>query len=97
MQIQEAASLIQQNPDLQNKLQADPMGTLNTMAAMPLQTDVWIYRVVVASLGAVALVAIVGGIMLAFYAKPTPEGVIALGATAIGAIAGLLAQSPSRK
>lgn len=96
MQISEVAGLVENDEALRNKLQNDPLGTLETMAAMPLQTDVWIYRVIVFGLSLVTLSAVFAGVALAAYDKPTPEGVIALGSTALGAIAGLLAPSPSR-
>lgn len=96
MQIQEVNEMVKADPALKTQLEEDPVGVLQTMGAMPLQSDVWIYRAVVTFLGLISLTAIVGGIGLAIYGKTTPEGVISLGSVALGAIAGLLAPSPSR-
>jgi hypothetical protein len=61
----------------------------------PVKKDVWIYRMVVGALALVALVTVLGGIGLAFTGGEIPSSVIALGSAAIGALAGLLAPSPS--
>lgn len=64
--------------------------------------DVWIYRLVVSSLGLVAVAAIFGAIYLTVFlaeAEATvqiPDILTALGAAAIGALAGLLAPSPKQ-
>lgn len=61
----------------------------------PLQTDRWIFRLVVAFLGLAVLLTIIGGFILSFKTAATiPEGLIALGSAAVGALAGLLAPSP---
>jgi uncharacterized membrane protein len=67
--------------------------------ATPLQTDVWIYRIVVIILGMVVLATVLGGIYIAMFAKgdatiSLPEGIVAIGSAAVGALAGLLAPSP---
>lgn len=94
MHVAEIATMAQADPSLEAKLKADPIGTMNTLSGMPLATDRWIYRGVIVALGFVAIAGMVGGITLAFYGKTTPEGVVALGSTAVGAMAGLLAPSP---
>jgi hypothetical protein len=64
-------------------------------------SDVVTYRIVVIALGLVCVAAIGGAIYLTARtvgATPNiPDTLTALGATAIGALAGLLAPSPSRK
>ena len=65
----------------------------------PLQTDVWIYRIVVSILGLIVLATVLGGIYIAVIAKgdatmSLPEGIVAIGSAAVGALAGLLAPSP---
>jgi hypothetical protein len=67
--------------------------------AAPLRSDPWIYRIVVVALSLVALATVFGGIYLATIAKgdakiALPEGIIAIGSAAVGAMAGLLAPSP---
>ena len=86
---------INENPAFEAKMREDPKGTL-TALTLPLQTDVWIYRVVVAALGLVVMSAVGGALVLAGYDKDTPEVVVALGSAAVGAMAGLLAPSPNR-
>jgi len=61
----------------------------------PLQTDVAIYRMVVGCLGLTVLSTVIGGFILTFKSGAAiPEGLIALGSAAVGALAGLLAPSP---
>ncbi len=65
----------------------------------PLQTDPWIYRFVVLFLGLAVLTTVVGGIVLTYTGGTNqnfqvPQGIIAIGSAAVGALAGLLAPSP---
>jgi len=61
----------------------------------PLQSDRWIFRLVVAFLGVAVLLTIILGFYLSIKTAATiPEGLIALGSAAVGALAGLLAPSP---
>src|SRR5688572_21183756 len=61
----------------------------------PLQTDVMIYRMVVGCLGLTVLITVIGGFILTSKSGASiPEGLIALGSAAVGALAGLLAPSP---
>jgi hypothetical protein len=96
--------------DLQKELTNDPVVVLRKVAEevtkdlLPpaLVVDPWIYRIVVIALGIVAILAIVGAIILSarFPAGTSiqiPDVLTALGAAAIGALAGLLAPSPSAK
>ena len=57
----------------------------------------WVYRIVVISLGLSVVGTIFGGFLLAFTSGASiPEGLIALGSAAVGALAGLLAPSPNK-
>lgn len=100
MQIQSASDLvakIAQDPQFEADVKANPGQAIARVAApLPLQNDNWIYRIVVGSLGLVILIAVVGGIYLALQDKKLPEGIIALSSAAVGALAGLLAPSPTR-
>jgi hypothetical protein len=61
----------------------------------PLQTDPWIYRMVVLSLGITVISSVIGALLITgISAADIPQGVVALGSTAVGALAGLLAPSP---
>ncbi len=65
----------------------------------PLQTDKWIYRLIVIILGLTLLFTVIGGfgLILTGATKPIPEGLIAIGSAAVGALAGLLAPSPGSR
>jgi hypothetical protein len=58
----------------------------------PLNSDVWIYRIVVIVLGMTVLITVIAGIV--HIGKELPEAVLAIGSTAVGALAGLLAPAP---
>lgn len=65
----------------------------------PLETDPWIYRMVVLCLGLTVLATVIGGIVLTYIGGSSPnfqipQGVVAIGSAAVGALAGLLAPSP---
>ena len=95
-------------PEVLEQLKAQPEATLKSLAEQAttqvpraLEQDKWTYRIVISSLGAVALAAALGSIFLAtaqIANTPVkiPEVLTALGSAAIGALAGLLAPSPSR-
>lgn len=92
----ELAAQVAQDPELQAEIRANPARAIADLA-MPLQTDVWIYRMVVAALGLVVLIGISGTIYLANTANGVPDALISLGSAAVGALAGLLAPSPTGK
>ncbi|MBW4677314.1 MAG: hypothetical protein KME52_25915 [Desmonostoc geniculatum HA4340-LM1] len=63
----------------------------------PLQTDRWIYRIVVGAL-ALTLVSCIGGtVWLQANDKKIPEILIGLGTGALGGLAGLLAPTPTKE
>jgi len=84
-------------------LKQDPKGTLERAAKTATKnlptpafvSDTITYRMVVGALGIVAIGAVIGAIVLSTYPSPQiPDVLTALGAAAIGALAGLLAPSP---
>jgi len=97
------AERVRNDPKLQARLQANPASELSALAdqairetAPVLQTDVWIYRMVVGALGLAVLSALVGAIALAVNGvDKTPDILTAIGSAAVGALAGLLAPPPS--
>lgn len=72
------------------------VGTMRSMS-VPLESDVWIYRMVVAAVGLVLLTSVIGVIALSMEGKPLPEVLVALTSAALGGLTGLLAPSPRRK
>ncbi|HRI04228.1 MAG TPA: hypothetical protein PLL77_10845 [Pyrinomonadaceae bacterium] len=99
MQIQSASDVIakiNQDPAFAAAVKENPAAAIAEVASNPLQTDRLIYRMVVGALGLTMLLSLIGIFIMAFYGKLIPEGAIALGSAAVGAVAGLLAPSPSR-
>ena len=94
--ITELAAKVAQDPSLQEKIKANPVEAIASLAT-PLQHDVWIYRIVVGALGLAVIAALGGAIALSVAGKPIPDVLTALGSAAIGALAGLLSPSPVAK
>ena len=87
---------VEADPELRAAMRQDPVKALQDAADnMPLRTDKWIYRGVVAALGAVAMMTCAGYIVLSFYGHPMPGEAATLGATALGALGALLARPPA--
>jgi len=91
----ELAAALQADPALAARVKDDPAGAIAGLAA-PLQTDAWIYRIVVGALALAILGAVGGAILLAMNGRTIPEVLLAIGSGAVGALAGLLAPSPTR-
>lgn len=56
-----------------------------------------LYLVVVVALSALGLATVIGGIILAFVGRALPEAVTVLGSVAVGALAGMVAPTPSAR
>jgi hypothetical protein len=93
-------NLIENNPDIEAAFKKDPKDALQKFTKDPIPNTL-IYQIVVGSLGLV-IVSITLGIVWrvatgnAVEDKNIPTILTALGSAAIGALAGLLAPSPSR-
>jgi hypothetical protein len=59
--------------------------------------DKGFYQGVLLILGGVVILAVVGGLILTYFTMNVPEFITVLAATALGAVAGLLAPSPISK
>jgi hypothetical protein len=94
--VRDLALKVAQDPGLQQQLQANPVTALANLASSIPTSEVWVYRIVVIALGLVALAAVIGAIVLAAGDKDIPQILLALGSAAVGALAGLLAPSPSQ-
>ncbi len=102
----ELAKRVSESPELQEALKSNPTGTLWTLAQKvvkdiplhpPLQWDYVIYRIVVVALSLVVLAVVAGVFALALQHHEAPQVLTAIGSTALGAVAGLLAPSPGGK
>ena len=90
------------NPSLQEDFKKDPMGTIKKFESTSpvFYKDLWVYRIVVSVLGLVILAVIIGviGIMATSTENvdsKVPTILAATCSTAIGALTGLLAPSPT--
>lgn len=61
------------------------------------QTDCYVYRLIIWTLAGVVAVALLGSLALTFTARDIPDMLLAFGSGALGALAGLLAPPPSRQ
>ncbi|MBL7879825.1 MAG: hypothetical protein JNN23_08185 [Chryseobacterium gambrini] len=99
--IQDLETELKNNNELQEKFRSNPVEAIkNVETKNPKDTDYWIYRIIVIALG-VAVVTIIIGLVLISMKKITLENQLitiftAISSGAIGALAGLLAPSPSR-
>lgn len=92
-------------PGLLDQVKSSPEITLRKLAKQvttdlpppAFVTDRWTYRIVVLALGIVCIAAIGGSIYLGAVSRDIPDVLTALGAAAIGALAGLLAPSPTNR
>lgn len=107
------ADMIAQDPTLLEKISKNPKAELEALAHKaiaekenPLVWDKWIYRSVVTILGLTILMVIGGTIYLSAQQVQhltangvfrIPEILTAIGSAAVGALAGLLAPSPTSK
>jgi len=60
------------------------------------RNDIGFYRGVLIILGFAVIVATLGGLYLSYNGKDIPQFIVAIGTTALGAVAGLLAPSPAQ-
>lgn len=95
--IGQTVSLIAQQADIPPETKAKLIEAMREISN-PLQADKWIYRFVVWFMGLTVIGTILGGFIIkGVTAQDIPEGLVALGSAALGALAGLLAPSPGRK
>ena len=96
--VEDLAEMVREDPELAQEIRERPAETIAEMAS-PLERDPWIYRIVVITLGLVAVVAITGSIAIVIAAgdEPVPDAVVALGSAAVGALAGLIAPQHGRR
>lgn len=86
------------NPQLQTRLQDNPISLLEEFEDHPLVTDKWIYRIITVVIGLTLLTTVLGFIIMSIWynGKPLSDAMIAIGSSAIGALAGVM-MSPVKK
>ncbi len=94
----ELAAMVQRSPELQKKLMDDPVSTLQSLSE-PLESDKWIYRIVVGALGLSAVFVVIGVFVLKAIDNATtiPDAMVAIGSAAIAALAALLVPPGARR
>jgi len=73
-----------------------PKSRSSSRKRTPLETDPWVYRIVVSTLSLTVVSCVCGAVWLHVNDKTTPDLLIGLGTGALGAIAGLLTPSLSK-
>lgn len=99
---QDFKQTLQNDPNLQKAFQDDPKAAIEKISDDAFIPDNWIYRIVVGSLGLVIVIITLGIVWRVAFGQPmddknVPTILTAIGSAAIGALAGLLAPSPSRR
>lgn len=91
----EISKLVSQNAKLIAENQNNPDEPIANVRT-PLQTDRWIYRIVVSALTFTIVSCIGSAVWLQSQDKEIPEIITGLGTGALGGLAGLLAPTPSK-
>jgi hypothetical protein len=102
--LQEAESLVSQSLEIPEEKKRQIADKLE-QARSPLESDKWIYRIVVGALGVAILSCLVFSFLLMWHHVGSnangdvtiPEIFLAIGSAAVGALAGLLAPSPGSR
>lgn len=76
----------------------ESLQSVSSTLGTALSNDKWVYRWVVIFLGLAVVITVTGSIGMAIAGQTTglPDGVVAIASAAVGALAGLLAPSPSQ-
>ena len=84
---------VARDPDLQERLRSDPVGTLERVVQVP---DTPVYRMVIWFLGASIVISLLGALALLLRdgSAQVPDILIMVSSGALGALAGLLAPQP---
>lgn len=92
--------MLQKDSSLRDEFRSDPISAIEKVDFKnPLDYDIWIYRMIVASISSVLILIIIGTITLFIIGifnenKDVPAIFTALSSAAIGALAGLLSPVP---
>jgi hypothetical protein len=87
-------AMFAEDPQLQRQIKEDPVATLQTLAR-PLQSDKWVYLLVVTALGLVSIFVVTGVFILKAIDNQTtiPDALVAIASASVAALAALLAPS----
>lgn len=94
--VTELSKPVYQNAELTLESQENPDESIINVGT-PLQTDRWIYRIVVSALALTIVSCIGSAVWLQSQDKEIPEILTGLGTGALGGLAGLLAPTPSKE
>src|ERR1044072_1443089 len=99
--VAQLAEQVKNDPALASKIKEDPVSALTAAAYV---SDPKFYRMAIGGLIALILVVAIGGVVVELWedgkdepAKSLPDGVLALGTTALGVLGGLFITSPNDK
>lgn len=88
-----APSLQESTSEISTKITEKEDSNMGT----PLQSDRWIYRIVVGALALTLVSSLGGAVYLQAEGKEIPDILTALGSGALGGLAGLLAPTPAKE
>lgn len=101
MSVAQLAEQVKNDPALAEKIKADPAGALSDAAYV---SDPKFYRMAIGGLIVVILIVVIGGFITELWEvgkgqpkKSLPDGILALGTTALGVLGGLFITSPTDK
>ena len=95
--LRQLSTSLRSDPELLKQMKTDPNAVVDQLGPNQIP-DTRVYRIVVISLGASIIIALIGAILITFYEKSgseIPDILIATASAAVGALAGLLAPQPS--
>ncbi len=89
------AASVRNNPEVEKQFKENPSKVLDEIASRGIP-NTRVYQIVVVSLGAAILVALVGAIAIALTGQTDqiPDILVAIASASVGALAGLLAPQP---
>lgn len=94
--IGQLATRLKVDPDLEQQMKENPAEVIDQIVSWEMPNTT-VYRIVVTSLGAAVLIALIGSILITLYLKEVnniPDILVATASAAVGALAGLLAPQP---
>ncbi|MEM9331672.1 MAG: hypothetical protein AAGA53_10120 [Pseudomonadota bacterium] len=97
--LRQLSASMQSDPELVEQMKEDPNKVVSQLGSTHIP-DTQVYRMVVFSLGAALIIAVIGSILITYHEKSDsqiPDILIATASAAVGALAGLLAPQPNQE